>query len=71
MLVLLFSRYGLRQGFKNVELKKVHDVSTSFMNETAISVPEKVPDYEKAGQNQSFHYGSPGYTYWHDTCHFQ
>ena len=45
----MFSRYGLREGFKNVELKKVHDASTAFMNETPICVHENVPDYEEVG----------------------
>lgn len=45
-----FSRYGLREGFENVELKKVHDVSTKFMEETPVNVYENVPAYEEAGE---------------------
>ena len=48
----VFSRYGLREGFRNLELKKVHDVGTKFMEATPVSVHENVPGYEEAGESQ-------------------
>jgi hypothetical protein len=46
---LLTSRYGLREGFKNVLLKQVHDASTKFMDVTSVNVHENVPQYEEVG----------------------
>ncbi|CAK9013015.1 unnamed protein product, partial [Durusdinium trenchii] len=48
---ILFSKYGLKQGFKNVVLKKVHDVATKFMDETPVCVHENVPGYEQVGKS--------------------
>ena len=48
-----FSRYGKRQGFKNVELKKVHDVATAFMRSTPVNIHENVPHYEEAREGEN------------------
>lgn len=51
MMAMFFStRYGLQEGFTNLTLKKVHDVSTKFMDETPINVHENVPAYEEVGE---------------------
>lgn len=49
------ARYGLKQGFKNVVLKKVHDVATKFMDETPVCVHENVPGYEQVGKSSGIH----------------
>ena len=43
------ARYGKREGFKNLKLKKVHDAATRFQSQCDLSIHENVPDYEEAG----------------------
>ncbi|CAL1151356.1 unnamed protein product [Cladocopium goreaui] len=47
---VLFSAYGLREGFatKNVDVKHAHDVSMKFQQSTPVSVHENVPNYDEA-----------------------
>ncbi|CAK9093328.1 Uncharacterized protein SCF082_LOCUS43905 [Durusdinium trenchii] len=47
---ILFSKYGLREGFntKNIKVKHAHDTAMAFQKLTPISIHENVPDYEEA-----------------------
>ena len=45
----LFARYGLQQGFKNLNMKKLHDTGTKFMEEADVSLHENVPRFPQAG----------------------
>lgn len=40
-------RYGKKEGFKNVTLKRVHDVGTKFQQQSDVSLHENVPEYEE------------------------
>ncbi|CAK9006087.1 unnamed protein product [Durusdinium trenchii] len=48
---ILFSKYGLREGFKtkNIKVKQAHDTAMAFQQKTPISIHENVPDYAEAG----------------------
>lgn len=40
-------RYGKKEGFKNLTLKRVHDVGTRFQQQSDISLHENVVEYEE------------------------
>lgn len=39
-------RFGKKEGFKNVTLKRVHDVGTKFQQQSDVSLHENVTEYE-------------------------
>ncbi|CAL1152064.1 unnamed protein product [Cladocopium goreaui] len=45
---ILFSKYGKREGFQNLEGKKLHDVSTRFQQRSGVSLHENVPDFDES-----------------------
>ena len=49
----LLARYGLREGFKHLEMKKLHDTSTKMLDETDIGVRENVPGYPQARETEN------------------
>ena len=58
---LLTSRYGLREGFKNISLKQLHDAATKFMDVTSVNVHENVPQFEQVGVPTVISYLSQSY----------
>lgn len=40
-------RYGKKEGFKNIALKRVHDAGTRFQQDCDVSLHENVPEYEE------------------------
>lgn len=40
-------RYGKKEGFKNKDKKRVHDVGTRFQQACDVSLHENVPEYEE------------------------
>ena len=42
-------RYGKKEGFTNLEKKRVHDAGTRFQQDCPVSVHENVREYEEAG----------------------
>lgn len=54
----LSSSCGLRQGFKNLQLKRAHDVATKFMDATPLNIHENVPGYEEEGVHRVIRYSA-------------
>ena len=48
-------RYGKREGFANVTLKKVHDAATKIQSQCDVSIHENVLGYEEAGIINTHH----------------
>ena len=47
MLVNFPLRYGKKEGFKNIVLKRVHDAGTRFQQDCDLSLHENVTEYEE------------------------